>query len=121
VPFRSPSFHKTGEFYAKLAGRPQADGLRWQPVWLAACLVLIVFGHIVGRAIERAPAEVLSVAYLRRALGAVGASIARNPLAGSYLRPSGLTPVGVYLLALWLCMLFGLAPTATSPFIYFQF
>ena len=121
VPFRSPSFNKTAKFYAKLAGQPRVDGLRWQPVWLAACVVLIVLGHIVGRAVERAPADTLSVAYLRRALRAVGAAIARNPLAGSYLRPSGMTAVGVYLFALWLCMLFALAPTATSPFIYFQF
>jgi alginate O-acetyltransferase complex protein AlgI len=120
VPFRSQTFHGTMVFYGKLVGLPDAAGLRWSPLWLAACLAIIVFGHLVGRAVERFPAGERGV-QLARALRALGADIARNTIAGSYLRPAGLTPVGAYCLALWLCMLFALAPTTTSPFIYFQF
>jgi alginate O-acetyltransferase complex protein AlgI len=121
VPFRSQSFGTTLVLLRKMVGLPHTGGHVWVPVWLGACVTLVVIGHVIGLAIERSAARDLPSRIYAGALSILGACIVRNPISGSYLKPSRLAPVGAYLLTLWLCMLFALAPTTTSPFIYFQF
>ena len=121
VPFRSPSWENTVLLFGKLFGVSESAGAVWYPAWFVFGLGLVVAGHAIGAALASDPALRLEAAWTRRALERLGWRVERDRVSGLVSWPRSLRPANVVVLSLWLLALFGLAPTQTTAFIYFQF
>lgn len=119
VPFRSDSFGKTRLILSRLANFDSA-GANWFSSILIPVAVLLVAGHVVGRALEvRVKRQTPN--WVDRVLAAFDAHLLRDPVSGVYVRLGIRTATGAFLCTIWVLAIWLFAPLNTSPFIYFQF
>ena len=119
VPFRATSFGDTLFMVQKMIGLGADGGVAWIPAAFFWCLPMLVFGHVVGKLIEKD--AVVAIGILRRGLGFFGLGMHSDSISGYYLIWNKASVPCLYVLFLWLLVLFFFASTNTSPFIYFQF
>ena len=121
VPFRSPSWENTVLLFDRLFGVSGVSGAVWNPEWFWFGLCLVVAGHAIGAAIAADPRELRFSAHVQEVLRRLGWIVEKDRISGLIAWPAFPRPAGVFVLSVWLLALFGLAPTQTTAFIYFQF
>ncbi|MCC6848705.1 MAG: MBOAT family protein [Deltaproteobacteria bacterium] len=118
IPFRAPTFAVTF-LMLKRCFVPH-PGTIWLPPALGWCLALMAAAHALGAAFDGAH-DGASKPALARLLRIFGARLGRDEVTGWWVR-LGLYPTAAALLVVgWVLTLFLFVPTATQPFIYFQF
>jgi alginate O-acetyltransferase complex protein AlgI len=120
VPFRSTSFETTTLLFRKLF-TVGGSGALWLAEWLFWLLPLVIVGHLIGVAVEKARLGAALESRFLRWLEWLGWDIDCSSISGRYLTGRRVTVVGSYVLSMWLLLIFYFAPNQTSPFIYFQF
>ena len=121
VPFRSASWASTGVIFGKLLFIGKTDGVVWYPVWLGACLILIVLGHLIGSRLAGRRGGEVEEEGLGGAFGILGCALVGNATSGPWIAMKRVTVGGFFALSLIILLIFLFAPMTSNPFIYFQF
>ncbi len=122
IPFRCQTFGATRAMLQGLFGMGSGT-VSWVSIDLAVMTTVVVFGHLMGLAVERQlhrPAQA-PPGPVARLLGWFSAEIRENPVSGPQIVLGFRSAAGASLVLTWILLAFLLSAKASNPFIYFQF
>jgi len=120
IPFRAADFATTLVILERMFVWP-SDGALWWPFLLLPCSLLAALGHALGAWFDRVVERGESRETVKRWGARFDAELVDDPISGWHVQLGTGTVLGSALVVAWILLIFYLAPTQTSPFIYFQF